>query len=298
MLDFLLYLVTVAAIYGLLAISLNLQAGVTGLLNFGHVAFFGVGAYATGIVALHGGHWVLGVLVGIVAAAVLGAAVGRIGRTLAADYWAIVTLAIAECLRLIATNETELTGGAQGIGGIAGPFTGLSTTAASIGWIVTALGLLAAGWWLAERLTAIQFGRVLRLLREQPLLAESLGHNVTGAKVRLLMIAAPIAAVGGSVYTMYISFIGPNQLLPIETFLIFTMLIVGGMGNTSGAILGALAVQLVYTGTRFIKDYLPIPAESAGSIRLLLIGVMLTAFLMFKPSGLIPERLRRVDARH
>ena len=122
MLDFLLYLVTVAAIYGLLAISLNLQAGVTGLLNFGHVAFFGVGAYATGIVALHGGHWVLGVLVGIVAAAVLGAAVGRIGRTLAADYWAIVTLAIAECLRLIATNETELTGGAQGIGGIAGPW--------------------------------------------------------------------------------------------------------------------------------------------------------------------------------
>src|SRR5690606_23077334 len=152
--------------------------------------------------------------------------------------------------------------------------------------------------WLAERLTAIQFGRVLRLLREQPLLAESLGHSVTGAKVRLLMIAAPIAAVGGSVYTMYISFIGPNQLLPIETFLIFTMLIVGGMGNTSGAVLGALAVQLVYTGTRFIKDYLPIPEDSAGSIRLLLIGLMLTAFLMFKPSGLIPERLRRVDARH
>src|SRR5690606_35990007 len=162
-------------------ISLNLQAGVSGQLNFGHVVFFGVGAYATGIVALHGGSWLLGLLVGIAAAATLGAAVGRLGRTLAADYWAIVTLAIAECLRLVATNQTGLTGGPQGIGGIPGPFTGLSNGAATASWIIGSLALLAAGWWAAERLTATQFGRVLRLLREQPLLAESLGHSVTGA---------------------------------------------------------------------------------------------------------------------
>ena len=294
--DFLLYLVTVAAIYGLLAISLNLQAGVSGLLNFGHVAFFGVGAYATGIVALHGGSWLLGLLVGVIVAAALGAAVGRLGRTLAADYWAIITLAIAECLRLAVTNQTGLTGGPQGISGVPGPFTGLGNNASTFGWILGGLALLAAGWWLAEHLTGTQFGRVLRLLREQPLLAESLGHNVTGAKVRLLVIAAPLAAVAGSVYTMYISYIGPDQLLPIETFLVFTMLIVGGVGNTAGAVLGALAVQLIYSGTRFVMDYLPIPAESAGSIRLLLIGALLTAFLLFKPNGLLPERLRRVDA--
>lgn len=294
--DFLLYLVTVAAIYGLLAISLNLQAGVSGLLNFGHVAFFGVGAYATGIVSLHGGSWLLGLLVGVIVAAALGAAVGRLGRTLAADYWAIITLAIAECLRLAVTNQTGLTGGPQGISGIPGPFTGLGNNASTFGWIAGGLALLAAGWWLAEHLTGTQFGRVLRLLREQPLLAESLGHNVTGAKVRLLVIAAPLAAVAGSVYTMYISYIGPDQLLPIETFLVFTMLIVGGVGNTAGAVLGALAVQLIYSGTRFVMDYLPIPAESAGSVRLLLIGALLTAFLLFKPNGLLPERLRRVDA--
>ena len=74
------------------------------------------------------------------------------------------------------------------------------------------------------------------------------------------------------------------------------MPIVGGVGNTAGAVLGALAVQLIYSGTRFVMDYLPIPAESAGSIRLLLIGALLTAFLLFKPNGLLPERLRRVDA--
>jgi branched-chain amino acid transport system permease protein len=294
--DFLLYLVTVAAIYGLLAISLNLQAGVSGLLNFGHVAFFGSGAYATGIVALQGGSWMLGLLAGVVVASALGAAVGRLGRTLAADYWAIITLAIAECLRLVVDNQTGLTGGAQGISGIPGPFTGLGSNASTFGWILAGLVLLAAGWWLAEHLTGTQFGRVLRLLREQPLLAESLGHNVTGAKVRLLMIAAPLAAVAGSVYTLYISYIGPDQLLPIETFLVFTMLIVGGVGNTAGAVLGALAVQLIYSGSRFVMDYLPIPAGSAGSIRLLLIGALLTTFLLVKPNGLLPERIRRVDA--
>lgn len=296
MFDFLLYLVTVAAIYGLLAISLNLQVGVTGLLNFGHVAFFGVGAYATGIVALNGGHWLLGMLAGVVLAAALGYGLGRLGRTLAADYWAIVTLALSECLRLVATNQTGLTGGPQGISGIAGPFTGLPNGTVTAGWIAAGLALVAAGWWLAVRLTAIQFGRVLRLLREQPMLAESLGHDVTGAKARLLMIAAPLASVAGSAYTMYISFIGPTQLLPLETFLVFTMVIVGGMGNTTGAVVGALAVQLIYSGTRFIKDYLPIPPESAGSVRLLLVGAALAAFLLFKPEGLLPERLRRVDA--
>jgi branched-chain amino acid transport system permease protein len=297
-LDFVFYLATVAAIYGMLAVSLNLQSGVSGLLNFGQVAFFGVGAYATGIVALHGGSWILGIVVGIIAAAVLGACVGRLGRTLAADYWAIVTLALAECVRLVATNETGLSGGPQGISGIPGPFPEMSATATAVSWLIACGAALAGCYLLAEGLTRTQFGRVLRLLREQPLLAESLGHNVTGAKTRLLILAAPMAAVAGSLYTMYISFIGPNQLLPIETFLVFTMLIVGGMGNTKGAIVGAVAVELLYMASRFLKDILPIPAENAGSVRVLLVGAALVAFLLLRPEGLVPERLRRVDARH
>ena len=168
MLDFLLYVVTVAAIYSLFALSLNLQAGVTGLLNFGHVAFFGIGAYASGIVALHGGSWVLGILAGVVVSSLLGVAIGRLGRTLAADYWAIVTLAVAECLRLVITNESALTGGPQGISGIAGPFVGLSGTASALAWLVLCIALAAAAYAVSEALTRMQFGRVLRLLREEP----------------------------------------------------------------------------------------------------------------------------------
>ncbi|MGY1721526.1 branched-chain amino acid ABC transporter permease [Blastococcus sp. SYSU DS0533] len=295
MLDFLLYVATVAAIYALFALSLNLQAGVTGLLNFGHVAFFGIGAYASGIVALHGGSWLLGIVVGVVAASLLGAAIGRLGRTLAADYWAIVTLAVAECFRLIVVNESALTGGPQGISGIAGPFTGLTGIGSSLAWLALCVALAGVAYLIAETLTRMQFGRVLRLLREEPMLAASLGHNITAEKMRVLAVAAPIAAVGGSVYTLYISYIGPNQLLPIETFLVFTMLIIGGMGNNRGAVFGALAVQLIYAGSRFLKDVFPIPEQSASSVRLLVVGLVLTAFLMTRPQGLFAEKLRRID---
>lgn len=298
MLDFALYVVTVAAVYSLFSLSLNLQAGVTGLLNFGHVAFFGIGAYSSGIVALHGGSWVLGIVVGIVISSLLGAAIGRLGRTLAADYWAIVTLAVAECLRLVVMNESELTGGPQGISGIAGPFPALTGMASALTWLATCAALAALAYLVSEGLTRMQFGRVLRLLREEPMLAASLGHNVTAQKMRVLAVAAPIAAVGGSVYTLYISYIGPNQMLPIETFLVFTMLIIGGMGNNRGAVLGALVIQVIYAGSRFLKDIFPIPDQSASSVRLLIVGLVLTAFLMTRPQGLFAEKLRRIDVHH
>ncbi|MGZ4506510.1 MAG: branched-chain amino acid ABC transporter permease [Blastococcus sp.] len=295
MLDFALYVGTVAAIYALFALSLNLQAGVTGLLNFGHVAFFGVGAYASGIVALHGGSWLLGIVVGVVVSSLLGAAIGRLGRTLAADYWAIVTLAVAECLRLVVLNEDELTGGPQGISGIAGPFSSLTGLSGALSWLVLCVVLAALAYLVAETLTGMQFGRVLRLVREEPMLAASLGHNITAQKMRVLAVAAPIAAIGGSIYTLYISYIGPNQLLPIETFLVFTMLIIGGIGNSRGAVAGAVIIQLIYAGSRFLKDVLPIPDQSASAIRLLIVGLVLTAFLMTRPDGLFAEKLRRVD---
>ncbi len=298
MLDFTLYVITIAAVYGMFALSLNLQVGVTGLLNFGQVAFFGVGAYSSGIVALHGGSWLLGILVGMVAAGLLGPVIGRLGRTLAADYWAIVTLAIAESFRLVVANQTDLTGGPQGISGIPGPFSSLSSQSSTIAWLVLCLGLLFAAYLVAEALTRMQFGRVLRLLREQPLLAASLGHNITGQKIRILAISGPMAAIGGSLYTLYISYIGPNQLLPVETFLVFTMLIIGGMGNNRGAVIGALLVQLLYAGSRFLKDYLPIPDQSASSIRVLIVGLVLTTFLLTKPAGLFAEKLRRIDVHH
>lgn len=296
MLEFLVYFITVSGIYALLVLSLNLQTGVTGMINFGNIAYFGIGAYAVGIAARTGTPWWLGVLAGLVVAGVFGLLLGLIGRRLATDYWAIVTLGIAECVRLIALNQGEFTGGPQGINGVTGPFTGIDPSVRPWLWIIAIVLItgLAVVWFRV--LVGMQFGRTLRLIREQPLLAESLGHSVGRSRTRMLVIAAALGALGGALYAMYTSFISPGQLMPSETFVLFTMLIIGGTGSIVGSVVGAAIVQFVYTGSRFLGDYMPIPTEQQGSIRVLIIGAALFAFLMFRPEGLIPERPRRIRA--
>jgi branched-chain amino acid transport system permease protein len=137
---------------------------------------------------------------------------------------------------------------------------------------------------------------VLRLVREREDVAASLGHDVVAAKVRVLALSAPMAALAGSLYTHYLAFIGPGQLESFATFLVWTMVVVGGLGSVWGVIAGAVLLEFLYDATRFIDDVFSIPADNAGGLRILVVGVALLGFLYFRPGGLLPERLRRIDA--
>ncbi len=294
MLNFLLDVGVVATIYGLLAISLNLQAGLSGLFNFGLIAFFGIGAYATGLGGLHGVPWPAAILIGFAVSAVVGAAIGRLGRTLRVEYWGIATLAIAELLRLIANNSDSLTRGAYGISTIKPFFTSFSTFDGELAWFGVGVAAVAVCAFVAHRITSGQFGRVLRMIREREELAAALGHDVVRAKMRVMAISAPMAALAGSLYTHYITYVGPAELEPFGTFLVFTMVIVGGLGSLPGVIIGAVAVQLLYDLTRLLNDVISISPATIGGLRILVVGAALLVFLLFRPSGLVPERLRRV----
>jgi branched-chain amino acid transport system permease protein len=294
--EFFLGVAVFAALYGILAVSLNLQAGVSGLLDFGLVAFFGIGAYATGITAMQGGPWWLGLVAGLAISSVCGAAVGRLGRTLGAEYWAIATLALAELLRIVILNEDGLTNGPQGIQGIHDFFPGVEGAVRDLVWLGLASAMLALCMAVASALTSSQFGRTLRLLREREEVAASLGHDVVGAKVRIMAISAPMAALAGSLTTHYLVFVGPGELEPFQTFLVWTMIVVGGLGRVVGVVLGAVAIQLLYDVTRFADDVFDIPAANAGGLRILVVGAALLAFLCFRPQGILPERLRRTSA--
>lgn len=297
MVDFLLGVGVLICVYGITSISLNLQAGVTGLMNFGQVAFVGIGAYSVAICAQNGLPWPLGFAIGAALAALAGMAVGRLGRTLASDYWAIATLALAELIRLVALNEDGLTGGPQGISNIPGLWDSLSGTSAAVATLATAALLLLLVWFVGRALVRSQFGRVLRTLRENPDLAATLGHNVVTSKVRLLGVSAAMAAVSGGFYAMYISYVGPTQLLPFETFIVFTMVVVGGLGNVTGAIAGSVLIVTLYDGTRFLRSITDLSADQAASVRILAVGAVLLAFLLTRTDGLFPERIRRFDAQ-
>ena len=294
MFDFLISSLTIAGIYGLMALGLNIQAGYAGLLNFGNIAFAGLGAYAAGI-----GYslvWPLlpSLAMGIALAMLLGLFLASMGRKLAADYWGIATLAVAEILRTVATNEGWLTGGANGISAIPSLFEGLARPWDSIAFLALVLVVLGVAAWMCSRLGNGRFGRALRLMREEPQLATCMGYDLKSLKTRAIMSGAAVTAIGGFLYARYMSFAGPDYMLASETFVLWTMLMIGGIGNIAGVLTGVVVVQAAYVFVPFIKDWLHLSSDVSGALRLGLIGAILLVCLMWRSEGLVPEKLRKM----
>lgn len=294
MFDFLVSSLTFGAIFALMALGLNLQAGLAGLLNFGHIAFAGIGAYGTGIAVQAGWHPALGAAAGVVVAMALGWGIARLGRQLAADYWGIATLAIAEIIRTVATNELWLTNGAQGISGIPALFDGMPGKSGALAFLALVVALAAIAAVLLRRLAYGRFGRALRVMREEPKLAACMGYDLMSLKSRAVMAGAAVTAVAGSLYAHYMSFVGPDYLLASETFLLWTMLMIGGIGNFSGVVLGVVLVQTAYTLVPFAKDAFGFGSDIAGALRLGLIGFILLGCLLWRSEGLLPEKMRKM----
>lgn len=294
MFDFAVSTVTIAGIYALMALGLNLQAGYAGLLNFGHIAFAGLGAYAAGIGFGLGWASLPSLALGVGLAMLLGAFMAGLGRKLASDYWGIATLSIAEILRTIATNEGWLTGGANGISAIPALFDGLARPWNAVAFLALVLAVLAAAAWLCARLGNGRFGRALRLMREEPQLATCLGYNLRTLKTRAIMASAAVTALGGFLYAHYMSFAGPEYMLASETFLLWTMVMIGGLGNTLGVLVGVATVQAAHVIVPFAKDWVGFGSDVAGALRLGLIGAILLACLLWRSEGLVPEKLRKI----
>jgi branched-chain amino acid transport system permease protein len=152
--------------------------------------------------------------------------------------------------------------------------------------------MVAIALFACVRLSRGRFGRAIRLMREEPALATSLGYQLVPLKVKATVTSAAIASVGGSLLAHYMSFVGPDYMLASETFVIWTMVMIGGLGNNLGVVLGALLVEAIYSAVPFAKDYLNISSDIAGAVRLGTIGVVLLACLLVRPGGLLPEKVR------
>lgn len=291
MFEFLVHVSSIACLFGLLALSLNLQIGFTGLVNFGQIVLFGCGIYGAAFAHTLGLSPVIGLFLGLVAAAIMGVFLARLGRNLSSDYWGIATLSIAEIVRIIITNEQALTGGAQGISGLPVLFGGLPAPYDQLSRLALFVLLLAAAWLFCRRLTASPFGLSMKLVREEPALASSLGYDLAHIKRTVMIGGGLIAAVAGFFYAHYITFVGPDQLMSPQTFLIWSMVIVGGLGNNLGVIAGAFMLQFAMAYVPFIKDFFNLPTDFTAAARLTIVGGVLLIFLMWRPAGLFPERI-------
>ena len=300
----------VAGIYTILALGLQLQFGLTGLLNFGQVAFMAIGAYTMAILVVKEGlsMWLAAPLA-IAAAATAGLLLGIPSLRLRADYFAIVTIAFSEIVRYVATNEQSLTGGSQGTIAL-----GNVTQAAQYnaqwenfqarvgGWLhigskdvtmlllvwATAVVLLTVTW-LAVR---TPWGRVLRAIREDEDAAASLGKNVLVYKLQVLALGSALAGVAGLFYAWQFSFFSPDDFQPLLTFFAWMIVILGGLGRIWAVPVGAAVFGFLFAATRFL-DFQPLSSLDSADrayVRLIVIGLVIIGLVVFRPQGILGRR--------
>ena len=289
------YLVAIATLVGiraLLALGLNVQWGMAGLVNLGVVAFFGIGAYTSGLLAVAGVALPLAWAAALVTSGVAGAALALAALRLREDYLAIVTLGGAEVLRLFLLNETWLTRGANGITGIPRPLAEWFPAHYDLfylGLVVLAVGVVYA---VLERVRRSPFGRVLRAIREDETVAAVAGKTVVRFKVQAFVIGAVIAGLAGILFGHYLAYIEPNMFLPQETLFVWLALILGGSGNNRGAIAGAVLLLGLLEGSRFAKDLIPfLTGVRLAAAQQMLVGLLLVVLMIKRPEGLLPEVL-------
>ncbi len=292
LLDYVLDTLVYIGIYGILAISLNLEAGYTRLMNFGKVAFFAIGAYTSALLSATGASFITSMAAGMLISALFGLLVSLPTLRLRADYLAIVTIAFGEILRLFSLNEVWFTNGPMGIRGIPQPLYSVFGSNYILFYVLLVYIILLICYLFAQRIINSPFGRILKAIRDDEDAVKAFGKNTYIFKIKIFIIGSVMASVSGSLFAHYLAFISPDMFYPTVTFSVWTMMVLGGSANNLGVIAGAVLVQVFERGTRFLKDFIELPVEPSN-LRVILIGLLLVLFILYKPDGIIKERKSR-----
>ena len=282
----------VVLIYALLAIGLNLQYGETGFINFGHVAFFAIGAYASALLSLKGVPLWLSFPSAAVLAALAAIPLGMAALRLREDYLAIVTLGFSETTRLVIQQEEWLTRGVQGLPGVPALFASAGTGARNLMQLAALLVAVLLAVLAIRLLQKSAFGRLLRAIRDNEAAVAALGKDPAGYKIRVFMLGAALAGIAGAFYAHFVTFITPEQFVPLVTFYVWMSIILGGVGSLRGALVGTLVLVVFLEGSRFLRDLVPGIAEAQmAHVRLAVVGLALILCMLYRPQGIFGKRV-------
>jgi branched-chain amino acid transport system permease protein len=309
MLSYLVFFACIVLILGLLTLALNLQWGFTGVFNAGVVGFYAIGAYTHAILTAapqpqYAGNlglpWPVGVAAAMAATALASWLIGLLTIRLRGDYLAIATFGVAVSIQLVSLNWESLTGGSQGLTRIARPLGRLFETpfAFNLWFLCLMIALMAGVYWALDRILMSPWGRVLRAIREDETAAIALGKSARRFRLEAFVLGGALMGLAGALYVSFIGFVSPFDFLPIVTFQVWAMLIVGGSGNNRGALLGALVVWGIWAGSGVAVTKLVPPSHAAqgAAVQVILIGLLLLLVLLVRPRGLIGEAA--VVSRH
>ena len=308
-------LLTFAGIYGLSAIGLNIHFGWTGLLNFGHASFMGIGAYVTILLIPHaagregevtstGLPFILALIIGIIAAALFGLLLGLPAIRLRGDYLAIVTIAAAEIFRLLARDFESITGGVYGIISFSDAlqkyrlsfidnalenfdFSPAQAWVGLLSWVFIILTLL-----ILKRLNSSPWGRALRAVREDEDAVRALGKNAVWLKLQSFMLGAGIAGLAGVLLAFNYGSLETNLLIPLLTFFIWAIMILGGVGSLTGPIFGSIIFWAIISETDRVAALIFENAngQQLAGVRFVLVGILIMILMIFRPSGLLGKK--------
>ncbi len=295
-----------AGIFVLLALGLNIVVGYAGLLDLGYAAFFAIGAYTYAMMAspqfdLHLPFWLL-LFLAAGFAALFGIILGAPTLRLRGDYLAIVTLGFGEIVPQIFQNLTQYTGGPNGIGALDFPsFFGRSFGQNTIPYYYVVLGLIALALFFANNLRDSRLGRAWMAIREDELAARHMGINTTAVKLSAFALGASFSGLAGVVFAAKLSLVSPDLFQFQVSVLIVSMLVLGGMGNIPGVVVGALVLVLV---NNVVLPQANVIAANVGlhvdfgNYHFFIYGAILVAIMLFKPEGLLPSRQRKEELHH
>jgi branched-chain amino acid transport system permease protein len=305
-----------AILYILLALGLNIVVGFAGLLDLGYIAFYAVGAYTYALLAspqfnVHLPFWII-LPIGAAVAALFGVLLGAPTLKLRGDYLAIVTLGFGEIIRILLNNlsrPVNITSGPQGIARI-DPFTldgfsfGTYQTFLGLEWsgpikyyyllLLLALGIIVVN----VRLQNSRVGRAWEAIREDEIAARAMGIDTRNLKLLAFAMGASFGGVAGGMFSAIQGFISPESFVLVESIMVVCMVVLGGMGNIWGVILGALLLSFAPEILRWTVT--PVQEALFGRmviepevIRMLLFGLALVLVMLFRPAGLLPSAVRK-----
>lgn len=276
---------TITGIYVILALGLNIVVGLAGLLDLGYIAFYAIGAYSYGILnTTFGVPFWPGILIGGTLAAIAGMILGMVTLRLRGDYLAIVTLGFLMIIHLILNNWDSLTHGPNGILGIKAPAIGgfVFSEPSHFYYLILLIDIFAI--FIINRLINSRIGRAWIAIREDEIAASAMGINITTMKILAFTLGALWAGIAGVFFAGRYAFISPESFTFLETVLVLSMVVLGGMGSIPGVIIGAALLIILPEVFRSFQDY-----------RMLAFGGAMVTMMIFRPQGLIGNPRRKIE---
>jgi len=275
------HLLILVGIYLILALSLQLAVGYTGLLNLGHIAFYAIGAYTSALLTLNDYPFWFGFLMAGIMAMIFGFLLSIPTNKLKGDYLALATFGFSLLVYAVALNWIDLTRGPLGLPGIPKPSLFGFIFSSNSNFLILTLVIALISYLTIKRIVDSPFGKVLEAVRDDEMAAKILGKNTFKIKTYALGISAFFAGIAGSLYAHYITFIDPSSFTLLQLVPIISIVVIGGLASLRGTVVATIILVLLPEPLRFIG----FPSSIVGPARQIIYALLLLLILIYEPKG-------------